>query len=97
MKNKIFDKAFLLGFLVGFLSFVIFNLMTFTLESETRLYHRMNNIGFPFGFYEWGGSPYVERISQSGLIADCVIILVYSLLLGLVFRVLWKMQTAQMK
>ena len=97
MKNKIFDKAFFLGFLVGFLSFVIFNLMTFTLESETRLYHRMNNVGFPFGFYEWGGNPYVERFSQFGLIADGAIILIYSILLGFIFRYLWKLQTAQMK
>lgn len=93
MKQRFFNKAFFLGFAVGFLSFAIFNLMTLSVETETRIYHRMNNVGFPFGFYEWGGNPYVERISQNGLIADISIVLVYSLLIGLLFRYLWKLQT----
>jgi hypothetical protein len=93
--NKFFNLAFWFGFAVGFLSFAIFNLMVYklTLSGETRIYNRMNNIGFPFSFYEWGGNPYVERFLQFGLIADIVIVLVHSLLIGLFFRYLWNVQT----
>ena len=89
MKNLIFNKAFQLGFWIGFVSIVIFNLSTFTLPVEAHVHHYINTVGFPFAFYEWGGNPYVERISQKGLIADILVLLIYSFLVGLLFRFMW--------
>ena len=89
MKKLIFSKAFQLGFWIGVFSIVIFNLLTFTIATESRVHHYVNRVGFPVAFYEWGGNPYFERISQWGLALDIAVLLVYSFLVGLFFRFLW--------
>ncbi len=91
--RKIFNKAFVVGFLSAALSFAIFTAMTYTLESETRLRNRVNTVGFPFAYYEWGGDPYFERVVVSGLLADLAIVLVYSMIVGIVFSFIWRIQT----
>lgn len=93
MMRKIFNKAFVVGFLSATLSFAIFTAMTYTLESETRLRNRVNTVGFPFAYYEWGGDPYFERIVVSGLLADLAIVLVYSMIVGVVFSLIWKIES----
>ena len=62
MKNTIFNKAFVVGFIMAFITFVIFNFLTFFVHAETRLRDRIGNGGFPFTMYEWGGEPYIEKI-----------------------------------
>ena len=90
MKNLIFNKIFLFGFNLALLSVIIFNFMTFTVPTETRVRHFMNNVGFPFAFYEWGGNPYIERFLPFGAAADILIAFVYSLVIGVVFSFLWQ-------
>ena len=90
MIRFIFNKAFQLGFWVAFASIVIFNAMTFTVPTETRVYHYTNRVGFPFAFYEWGGNPYVERFILFGVAADILIALFYSFLVAAFFSYLWQ-------
>lgn len=93
MKNLIFNKIFLFAFNIALLSVVIFNLMTFSIPSETRIHHFRNKIGFPFAFYEWGGNPYIERFLPFGAAADIFIAFVYSFVIAIIFSYLWQRDT----
>ena len=89
MINFIFNRAFQLGFWIAMLSFVIFNLMTFTYKSESRVRNQLNVAGFPLDFYEWGGYPYVERFLTYGIVFDSVLAVVYSFIIGSVLSFFW--------
>lgn len=89
MKNTIFNKAFVIGFIMAFITFVIFNFLTFFVHAETRLRDRMGNGGFPFTIYEWGGEPFVKRILWSGVGNDVLVGIIYSGLVGMFFGYLW--------
>lgn len=89
MKNTIFNKAFVAGFILAFMTFVIFNFMTFFVHAETRLRDRIGSGGFPFTMYEWGGEPYVEKILVSGIVVDCLVGFIYSGLVGMLFGYMW--------
>ena len=90
MKNFIFNKAFLLGFVCAFVSSVIFNLFTFTIDAENSLRNRVNGYGFPLSFYESGGVQNVSRFLIGGFIGDFLITFFYSILVGLFFVYLWR-------
>jgi hypothetical protein len=91
MKNTIFNKAFVAGFIMAFVTFVIFNFLTFSIPAETRLRDRIGSGGFPLAIYEWGGEPYVERILVSGIVVDILVGLIYSGLVGIFFGYLrWR-------
>ncbi len=89
MKNTIFNKAFVIGFIMAFITFVIFNFLTFFVPAETRLRNITGSGGFPLTIYEWGGEPYVERFLLSGIAADLLVGFIYSSLVGMFFGYLW--------
>ena len=80
-----------MGFFLGLIAFVVTNLIVHVL-AETALMHRTKTIadgggyysGFPFTMYFFGGgNPFVSKIIWSGVIADMVVALVASHLIGL--------------
>ena len=89
MKNTIFNKAFAAGFIMAFITFIVFNFLTFFVHIETRFRERIGGGGFPFSIYEWGGDPYAERILVSGIAADLLVGFIYSGLVGMFFGYLW--------
>jgi hypothetical protein len=94
MKNLIFNKIFLFFFNLALLSVIIFNAFTFSaIQTETRVRHYMNGVGFPLAFYEWGGNPYIERFLPFGAAADIFIAFVYSFIIGIFFSYLWQRET----
>ena len=90
MKNLIFSKIFLFAFNLALLSVIIFNAFTFSVQTDTRIRHYLNGVGFPFRFYEWGGDPYIERFLPLGAAADILIAFVYSFTVGIIFSYLWQ-------
>ncbi|MBK8813134.1 MAG: hypothetical protein IPN69_20715 [Acidobacteria bacterium] len=95
MKRYFSIKAFAFGVATAVVSYTVFMLITLTVGSETKLRNRMNRLGFPYAFYEWGGDPYVERFVLSGAIKDAALFIVYSIIVGMLFSFLWKVQTTQ--
>ena len=89
MKNTIFNKAFVAGFIMAFITFVFFNFLTFFVPAETRFRDQIGNGGFPLTIYEWGGEPYIEKILLSGVAADLLVGFIYSSLVGMFFGYLW--------
>jgi hypothetical protein len=89
MKNTIFNKAFVAGFIMAFITFIIFNFMTFFVHAETRLRDRIGSGGFPFTMYEWGGEPYFERVLFYGIAGDILVGIIYSGLVGMLFGYMW--------
>ncbi|CAN5850326.1 hypothetical protein BH20ACI4_BH20ACI4_12730 [soil metagenome] len=89
MKNSIFNKAFVISFILAFMTFVGFNFLTFSVPAETRFRDKIGSGGFPFTIYEWGGEPYVERFLMSGIAADLLVGFIYSGLVGMFFGYLW--------
>jgi len=90
MKNLIFSKIFLFSFNIALLSVIIFNAFTFLVPKDSRIYHYMNRVGFPFAFYEWGGNPYIERFLPFSAAADILIAFVYSFVIGIALSYLWQ-------
>ena len=74
---------------MAFITFVIFNFLTFFVPAETRFRDQLGSGGFPFKIYEWGGEPYIERILMSGIAADLLVGFIYSSLVGMFFGYLW--------
>lgn len=89
MIRFIFNKAFQLGFWAAMLSFAIFNLMTLTTTSESRVRHYVQGWGFPVAFYEWGGNPYIEGFSAFGIVLDLSVAIVYSFITGALLSFFW--------
>lgn len=89
MFKFIFNKAFQLGFWMAMLSFAIFNLMTLTTTSESRIRHYKQGWGFPVAFYEWGGDPYFEGFSMFGIVLDLSVAFVYSFIIGSLLSFFW--------
>lgn len=89
MKNSIFNKAFIAGFLLAFGTFIFFNFLTFFSSFDPQIRNSVGSGGFPVPLYEWGGEPYAERILMSGVGIDLLVGFVYSTLVGIFFGYLW--------
>jgi ABC-type antimicrobial peptide transport system permease subunit len=90
MQKFIVVKSFVFGFLSGILLFLGLNYYTHMQAYEDGLcFHCLREFGFPFYFYKSGTSLHYEIILWSGLIADVVIALVFSILIGLLFGYVW--------
>ncbi len=86
-------KAFAFGVFTALVSYAIFIAMTTTIGWESQLRNRVNKIGFPFAAWESGGEAGVGRFVMSGLIWDAVIVGIYSIIIGMMFSFLWRVQT----
>jgi hypothetical protein len=73
MSKLLKNKAFLLGFVIGTILFVLFNYLNFTREQFT-CDDCTYQYGFPFYLYEEGGFVTIERFIWSGLFLDIVIV-----------------------
>lgn len=92
--RKLFSiKAFLFGVAIALTSYAIFIAFTLSVGWESQLRNRTNKIGFPFAFWESGGEAGAGRFVVSGMIWDAVIVGIYSIIVGMLFSVLWRVQT----
>lgn len=89
MIRFIFNRAFQIGFWSAMLSFAIFNLMTLTTTSESRIRHYVQGYGFPAAFYEFGGDPYFERFSTFGIALDLSVAFIYGFIIGSFLSYFW--------
>jgi hypothetical protein len=89
MKNTIFNKAFIYGFLLAFVTFIFFNCLTFFSSFDSQIRNSVGTGGFPLPIYEWGGEPYVERILMNGVTVDVAVGIIYSSFVGMFFGWLW--------
>ena len=89
MKNTIFNKAFPVGFILAFATFIFFNMLTFFSTFDTHIRNSVGTGGFPLPIYEWGGQPYVERVLLFGVAVDVLVGIIYSSFVGLFFGWLW--------
>ena len=88
--SKLFkDKAFLIGFFCGVILFVCLNYYTVMQNYDGLCFDCIFYFGFPFTSVEHGG--YVTRtiIHWLGLFADFLITLIFSFILGLIFKFVW--------
>src|SRR3712207_321621 len=97
MHKLISYAAFKIGFWSGIFLFVVLNLLSYELSR-----HKYDTLpikfadaggyemGFPFTLYVWSfGYPFNFYFVWSGLIADILIALVFSFVLGLIFKFVW--------
>lgn len=95
MKDWIKNKPFVIGFIIGFVLFLIVNFYTVKFSEEKFL------TGFPLTFYAWSvGFFYLDEKNQwaenhfiqyyvwNG-IADLFIGIIFSFIFGLVFKFIW--------
>ncbi len=80
-KNKVFRS----GFLVGLIISAVVNYVDYIGKANINLpTHTKNEFGFPFDFYRWGGYVSEVEILWLGLIANILIAIIFSFLLGLI-------------
>jgi hypothetical protein len=87
--NKIFrSKAFVFSFLIGFASFFF---VTDYIDKKDRsiCFDCGEKFGFPFHFLETGGQVFDRHYLWFGLIADVLIAVIFSFIIGLIFTFLW--------
>ena len=93
--NELFkDNAFNIGFWSGISLFVVFNFLSYVIahkpnNSGVNLVHGIDEIGFPFTLYIEGGEFPVNQIIWAGLIANFSVAIVFSFVIGLIFKFLW--------
>lgn len=95
MKDLVENKAFVFGFLFGIL---LFFLIGGTIESRRRgttiCFDCVEEYGFPFTYLETGGFVSITKILWLGLIADVLIAITFSFLIGLIFKFIWSKFTS---
>lgn len=75
------SKTFTIGFLLGLASFIAVNFYSYTQMSMPFLDGAMS-FGVPFALWQFGGFVSIARVLWPGLIADILIAVCGSLLLG---------------
>ncbi len=97
MKNLIKNSVFIRGFLCG-LPLFIFLTSVIEWDNKNRVescYACEMTKGFPFAYYNKGVLVGTGRLLWFGLIADILIAIVFSLVIGLIFKVVWEKFTAK--
>jgi hypothetical protein len=87
--NKIFKyKAFVVGFLISFVSFF---LMTDLIDKKGRsiCFDCGEKFGFPFYALEMGGQAFDKHYLWLGLIGNILVALIFSFAVGLIFKFTW--------
>lgn len=83
------NRAFNLGFLIGFFLMVNINYFSQFSRPKINIIHDPHRIGFPFTAYEWDGYFQPASILWFGLTADIFIAVTFSFLLGIIFKFVW--------
>jgi hypothetical protein len=108
MSRMLKNKAFLLGFVGGIIFFVCFNIFLFL---RSTCHHCVYFAGFPLKFYEeFKSTIYFNPATRESftedfrhffeynLIADVLFTIVFSFLIGLIFKFVWsKISARKMK
>jgi hypothetical protein len=84
--NKIFEnKAFIIGFILGFISFLY---ITEEIDGQNKVlcFDCGMKTGFPFPYHQGSGYVGDGQILWFGLIADILIAVFFSFILGLIFK-----------
>jgi hypothetical protein len=102
MKNLPLNKSFLinpfrLGFLSGVVIFIVIHLYNFLVVINGESYvsskgvsmHISYRFGLPFAIYEWSGYSTKSTFYLTGLLGDVFTVVVFSFLLGLIFKSIW--------
>lgn len=84
-----FNKAFVVGFIIASGTFIFFNFLTFFSAFDSQIRNSVGSGGFPLPIYQWGGDPYLEKVLLFGVGVDLVIGFIYSSLVGMFFGWLW--------
>lgn len=97
MKENLQNSSFIFGFGTAFITFIILNL--FCKRFEYQMFVTVINIGFPFSMYRGVVSGHsVYYFIWSGLIANFVIAILFSFVVGLLVKYFWsKFTSARLK
>ncbi|MCU1288698.1 MAG: hypothetical protein JWN60_927 [Acidobacteria bacterium] len=89
MKNLIKNRAFIIGFFVGLLTFVGINFYSFLPKYNPPCFDCGETSGFPFAWYQSGTSLIISHILWAYLIVDLLITITFSVIFGLIFNLIW--------
>lgn len=102
--SKLFkERAFRYGFLLGFILFLIIHVYNFweimTIVEPVSSQISIGLIyyfGFPFPIFEWNHySPIARQFYFLGLAVNMLIALIFSIVLGLIFKFIWSKISAR--
>lgn len=88
MSNLFQSRPFNVGILCGLVLLAAVNYYSYLISGKSQTSHSVQKFGFPFTVYEYGGSVTFERILWFGLIADILIAVIFSLIVGLIFKLI---------
>lgn len=88
MKTILHAKAFVLGFIIGIVFFLAVNYYHFNKMFWQLCFDCNQSFGIPFLWFESGTVFHIEQILWFGLIANILIAIAVSTILGLVFYVI---------
>lgn len=98
MKNFLKEKSFLIGFLFGLSLTVLTNYYDYQSENMFSCDDCILSLGYPFTFYREGGFVTIKEIVWVGLISDVFIAIIFSFIVGLLFKLIWsKFQTNKLR
>ncbi len=89
MKNLIKNRAFVLGSASGILIFAALNVYDSLPESDAVCFHCYETFGFPFSYLGTGGYFTHTDILWAGLFADILVAILFSSVIGLIFKFVW--------
>jgi hypothetical protein len=92
MKNLIKSNTFIVGFLFGFIAFLYVTELIerkFSVWGKGICFDCSRLTGFPFPYHQDSSFVDPPHFLWFGLIADIVIAIVFSFVVGLIFRLVW--------
>lgn len=88
--NKIFKyKAFIIGFICGFIFDVVVIDYIIDIKGRGICFYREEKYGFPFNYIQKSGLFAESNIFLVGVIVNILITLIFSFLIGLIFQFTW--------
>jgi len=93
MKNKFLRRSFVLGFVVGMITFTVLNIRSaipegFFKANRGICFDCYETYGFPFTMHEYGTILHLDHFIWSGVVANLTVALVGSFLIGILFKYL---------
>ncbi len=90
MNKLIQNKMFKLGFFIGILFFICANIYTALPDRKGGIcFDCYETYGFPFALHESGTILHLDEFIWAGAVADISMAIVFSLILGLIFKYVW--------
>ena len=89
MSKLLKNKAFLVGFITGILIFAGINFYSFQPKYNPPTFDSGETSGFPLSWYQSGTATIVSNKSWEYLIIDVLLAIIFSLILGLIFKFVW--------